>query len=409
MTRRTRTLLIATLLVVAAAVPAVGAAAAGPATGTAPNDAPGAAGHQPAALGAGAGDAPIAQTGTTCEFPITETDATGTDVTLEERPERITTLNPSAAQTMWEIGGEDQVVGVSQFALYLDGADSRTNVSAAGFGVSVEKVVGTNPDLVLAPNASSTETVQALRDAGLTVFHFGESTTIADVREKTTLTGRLTGNCEGAAEANAWMDANVEAATEATADAEDVRVLYPLGGGYIAGSETFISAMIDTAGGANVAAERDLSGYPQINDEVVLELAPDYLVVTGYSSYLIGQEPYASTPAVENNNTVSVDRNWMNQPAPRSVVMGVRTLTEGFHPEAAAEADFQSREEAVAAMETETATATESQPITDTATETTAEARTTSAGATATSGPGFGVALAVLAVLGSALLARRER
>ncbi|QZY00506.1 PGF-CTERM-anchored ABC transporter substrate-binding protein [Halobaculum rubrum] len=406
MTRRTRTLLIATLLVVAAAVPAVGAAAAGTAAGTASDGGQSGVGESPAL---GAADASSAQTGATCEFPVTVTDATGTDVTLEERPERVTTLNPSAAQTMWEIGGESQVVGVSQFALYLDGADSRTNVSAAGFGVSVEKVVGTNPDLVLAPNATSAGTIQALRDAGVTVFHFSGATTIEDVREKTTLTGRLTGNCEGAAEANAWMTANVETAREATADAEDRRVLYPLGGGYIAGSETFISAMIDTAGGTNVAAERDLTGYPQINDEVVLELAPDYLVVTGYSSYLLGEEPYASTPAVQNNNTVSVDRNWMNQPAPRSVVMGVRTLTEGFHPEAAAEADFQSREEAVAAMETETPTATESQPITDTATETTDEARTTSAGATATSGPGFGVAIAVLAVLGSALLARRGR
>ncbi|MXR41889.1 ABC transporter substrate-binding protein [Halobaculum sp. WSA2] len=388
----------------AGAVPAVGAAAAtaGPAH----------AGATGADAAATAGDDAVAASRTTqadCGFPYSATDATGTDVTIEERPERITTLNPSAAQTMWEIGGEDQVVGVSQFALYLEGADSRTNVSASGFGVSVEKVVGTNPDLVLAPNASSRETVQALRDAGVTVFHFSGATTIEDVREKTTLIGRLTGNCEGAAEANAWMDANVETAREATADAEDRRVLYPLGGGYIAGSETFISAMIDTAGGANVAAERDLTGYPQINDEVVLELAPDYLVVTGYSSYLLGEEPYASTPAVQNNNTVRVNRNWMNQPAPRSVVMGVRTLTEGFHPEAAAEADFQTREEAVAAMGTETPTATESQPITDTATETTPETRTTSAGATAASGPGFGVALAVLAVLGSALLARRER
>jgi len=404
-TRRTRTLLIATLLVVAAAVPAVGAAAT-TATGTVSNDVPSATGHQPTALG---GDAPVAQTGATCEFPITVTDATGTDVTIEERPERVTTLNPSAAQTMWEIGGKDQVVGVTQFALYLEGADSRTNVSASGFGVSVEKVVGTTPDLVLAPNASSLETVQALRDAGVTVFHFSGSTTIEDVREKTTLTGRLTGNCEGAAEANAWMNANVETAREATADAEDRRTLYPLGGGYIAGSETFISAMIDTAGGANVAGERDLTGYPQINDEVVLELAPDYLVLTGYSSYLRGQEPYASTPAVENNNTIRVNRNWMNQPAPRSVVMGVRTLTEGFHPEAAAEADFQTRAEVVAAMGTETPTATESQSITDTATETTPETRTTGAEETAASGPGFGVALAVLAVLGSALLARRER
>jgi len=33
-------------------------------------------------------------------FPVTLTDATGTEVTLDERPERVTTTNPSAAQVM---------------------------------------------------------------------------------------------------------------------------------------------------------------------------------------------------------------------------------------------------------------------------------------------------------------------
>lgn len=397
--RRIPTLIAVLMLVLTATVPAVGAAAT---AGLATSNAHTGGTSVETAAGVNAAPAVASSSQQECTFPYTATDATGTDVTLEEKPERVTTLNPSAAQTMWEIGGKSQVVGVSQFALYLEGADSRANVSASGFGVSIEKVVGTNPDLVLAPNSTSTETVASLRDAGLTVFHFSSSTTIEDVAEKTTQFGRLTGNCEGAAEANAWMNANVETAGEATADAEDVRVLYPLGGGYIAGSNTFISAMLDTAGGANVAAERNLSGYPQINDEVVIELAPEYLVLTGYSSYLVDEEPYASTPAVKNNNTVQVNRNWMNQPAPRSVVMGVRTLTRGFHPEAAAEASFETRAEAVAAMETPTPT----QTATATPTSATAEPTTES---TSTSGPGFGVALTIATLAGlSVLLTRRE-
>ncbi|WP_277554214.1 PGF-CTERM-anchored ABC transporter substrate-binding protein [Halobaculum limi] len=390
---RITTLLVVSLLLVSA-VPAVAATGSAGSASTATT------------TDVGAHALASAQTQTTCTFPVSATDATGTEVTLDERPERVTTLNPSAAQTMWEIGGESQVVGVTQYASYLDGADAKTNVSGSGFGASVEKVVGTSPDLVLAPNTTSTETVRSLRDAGLTVFHFSTATTIEDVREKTTLIGQLTGNCEGAAEANAWMMANVETAREATADGEDVRVLYPLGGGYVAGTDTYIDAMLSVSGGANVAAERNLTGYPQVNSEVLLELAPEYLVVTESSSYLLGQEPYTSMPAVEDNNTVSVDSNWMTQPAPRSVVTGVRTLTRGFHPDAAANAEFETRAEAVAAMATPTATATESQPITDSPT---AVDDTPASSPTETTGPGFGVALAVLAVLGSALLARRER
>ncbi|MFC6726982.1 ABC transporter substrate-binding protein, partial [Halobium palmae] len=168
--------------------------------------------------------ATVQESAATCEFPVTVADATGTEVTVEERPERVTTLSPSAAQTMWEIGGRSQVVGVTRYGAYLEGADAKTNVSGAGNAViSVEKVVGTEPDLVLAPNVVPNETVSSLRNAGLTVVKFEAATSVDDVRTKTTLVGNLTGNCEGAATANEWMTRNVRAAENATADADRPR------------------------------------------------------------------------------------------------------------------------------------------------------------------------------------------
>ncbi|QLG63947.1 ABC transporter substrate-binding protein [Halorarum salinum] len=390
-------MLVATAVVLAGVVPAAAAGATAPTAGD---------GSAPADADASAdgvqyrtdGDVP------SCEFPFTATDATGTEVTVEERPERVTTLNPSAAQTMWEIGGEEQVVGVSQFALYLDGAETRENVSASGFGVSVERVVGTEPDLVLAPNSIPVETVEALRGSGLTVFHVTEQTNVTTVREKTTLIGQLTGNCEGAAEANAWMDANVEAAAEATADEEPVRALYPLGGGYVVNTGTFISTMLEVSGATNVVGEREFDGgYPQVNDEVIVELAPEYLVLTDSSAHTVEGEPYASTPAVENGNTVTVDANWMNQPAPRSVVYGVRNLTEGFHPDAAANAEFVARGDVTVESGDGTETAS---PTSDSTSE--GETTADESEPTETSAAGFGAAVAALAVLTSALLARRS-
>src|SRR6056297_1147770 len=136
-----------------------------------------------------------------CSFPVTSADATGTEVTVDGPPERVVTLGPSAAQTMWEIGGKSQVVGVTQYAGYLDGADERTNVSGAGRTyVNVEEVVAAQPDLVLAANIVSNETVQRLRETGLTVYRFEFATSVEDIYAKTELIGQLTGNCEGAAE-----------------------------------------------------------------------------------------------------------------------------------------------------------------------------------------------------------------
>jgi iron complex transport system substrate-binding protein len=335
-----------------------------------------------------------------CEFPVTLTDATGTEITIEQRPDRVTTTNPSAAQTLWEIDGKSQVVGLTQNALYLDGAEERTDVSGS-FGVDVEKVAGTEPDLVLAPNASAND-VQALRDAGLTVYHFPEATDIETIRRKTTTMGTLTGNCEGAAEANAWMDANVEAVGGVTEDVnERPRVLLPIGGGFVVGDETFINSILDIAGADNVAAAEH-TGYVELSDEVVLELDPDVLVVTPDMQSLVNEEPYASTTAGQENNTVLLQTQYYYQPAPRSVVFSSHNATEQLHPDRYSQDRYVPRSEiSVEPAGVEASTPTSS-PTMEQPTETDAPT------GTETSAPGFGALGALVAVLAGVLLATRR-
>ena len=270
----------------------------------------------------------------TDSFPVTLTDATGTAVTVASRPERVTTTNPSAAQTMWTLGAADQVDGVTQHASYLAGARQRTNVSAAGLGVSVERVVATEPALVLAPNATSVETVEALRAANLTVYHFQAAADFEDVAAKTRTIGRLTGNTAAAAETNSWMWQNVATTRSKTAEVDRPRVLYPLLGGFAVGNNTFIDEIITTAGGANVAAS-EFNGYRQLSDESVIVLAPEVLIVTDQTAdQILGSEPYILTPAGEANRTATLPVQYLNQPAPRSVVYATDNLSKQLHPEA---------------------------------------------------------------------------
>lgn len=354
-------------------------------------------------VGGAAGSAAAHQPDATyeaCEFPVTVTDATGEEITIEERPERVTTTNPSAAQTMWDIGGKAQVVGLTQYALYLDGAESRTDVSAE-FGVSVEKVVGTQPDLVLAPNATQASSVEAMRDAGLTVYHLREAKTVEDVAAKTTRIGTLTGNCEGAAETNAWMTANVDAVAGVTADAERPDVLYPLGGGYVAAGDTFIDAMFGVAGTNNVAGENH-TGYPQLSEEVVLELDPEYIVVNDRNATMLQQEPYASTTAGEANNSIYLETRWLNQPAPRSVVYTTHNMTAQVHSDLYSEDTYVAKSEITVEAEGEVEATEETSTPTAESMETT-DATETSEG----SAPGFGVTAALVAMLAAALVAAR--
>ncbi|WP_154019001.1 PGF-CTERM-anchored ABC transporter substrate-binding protein [Halococcus agarilyticus] len=275
----------------------------------------------------------------TCSFPTTATDATGTDVTVEGEPESIVTLSPSAAQTMWEIGAREKVVGVTQYATYLDGAETRTNVSGAGQQyVNVEAVVGLEPDLVLAPNVVPNATVERLRSAGVTVFRFGFAGSIEDVTEKTRLTGELVGACEEANRTADAMETRVEAIRETVGNESTPRTLYLLGGGFVAGNDTFIGSVIETAGGENLAASAGIEGYKEISDEVVAQQDPEWLVVSSPAVVPNGT-PWADTTAVQGNQTVVVNNSYINQPAPR-VVLSLTAIARQLHPDAMAAANL---------------------------------------------------------------------
>ena len=384
-------LLVTTALVGGVAGPVAGAQ---PPTTQSPTDAP--------TIERTADGPSVHQTDDACEFPLEITDATGTTITLDEPPERITTINPSAAQTLWELGERDRVVGVTQYAAYLDGAEERENVSAAGFGVSVERVVATEPDLVLAPNASAGE-VEALREQNLTVYHFAAATSIEDIAAKTEVTGRLVGNCEAAAETNAEMNEAVAAAENRTADLERPDALYPLGDGFVAADETFINSIM-AAGGVNNVAAAEGAGYPQLSNEVILQTDPELILVTTPDAAILEEEPYASTTAGTEGNYVVMDVNYLNQPAPRSVVESTTTLST-----------------AVAELQTEDGGATDGENASDdggtdgsddgSGTDgddgSTADGSDGGDGSTGDEAPGFGVVAALIAAIAAALLARR--
>ena len=345
------------------------------------------------------------QTDAACEFPLEITDATGTTITLDERPERITTTNPSAAQTLWEIGARDRVVGVTQYAAYLDGASERENVSAEGFGVSVERVVDTEPDLVLVPNASSASTAETLRAQNLTVYHYAEATSIEAIAEKTETTGRLVGNCEAAAETNAEMNEAVAAAENRTAGLDRPNALYPLGDGYVAAGNTFINSIMEAGGVTNVAAAEG-NGYPQLSNEVILQTDPELILVTTPDAVILEEEPYASTTAGTEGNYVVMNVNYLNQPAPRSVIESTTTLSTAVE-ELQTESDGATDGEDESADGDDGGDGDTTSDGDDGSTEDGSDG-STGEGSTGDSAPGFGVVAALIAAIATALIARRR-
>jgi len=371
----------------------------------------GAGGDAGPVVGAVSADAQAA-----CSYPLTVTDETGTEVTLEEEPQRIVTLSPSASQTLWEFNASGKVVGVADTAGYLEGA-SEKEVVTEGQTIRTEVIVGLEPDLVIAPDIIPNEKVEQLRSAGLTVYNVNASTNFADVYAKTERIGALSGECVAANATVTDMRERVTAIRDAVADEESAGGLYVFFG-FTTGNGTFVDSIVTSAGLTNVATEVGISGFGPVNQEVVANNseAIEWLVLNDNPASHPSGDVYNQTYALQNDQTVVLNENYLNQPAPRTV-LALENLTRAVYPDAYAEA--QAAVEATPTpspsptpTETPEPTPTETDAMatpTDTpesmATETPEPTPTTTAG----DGPGFTAAIGVLAVVLVALFARRRR
>lgn len=290
---------------------------------------------------AGAGGVPAiaSQAPVDCSFPVTVTDATGESVRVQAEPDRVVVLAPSAAQTMWAIGARERVFGmpVNRYTAYLEDREGvRDVVGEDGLPID-EAVVDLKPDLVLAPNVITNDTVAGLREADFRIYRFRDARSLSDVSAKTELTGLLVGEFEAAARTSAETRGTVAAVREAVAGEPRPRVYYHLGDGWTAGNGTFVDDLIETAGGENVADSAGIQGYDTISQEVLAEHDPEVVVV--HEDAAVPDSPaVANSTAIAEGAVVRVESNFVNQPGPR-VVTPLRRLAAAFHPEAYEAAD----------------------------------------------------------------------
>ena len=378
--------------------------------------------------GSGTADAAVGSAPTSaqaaCSYPLTVTDETGTEVTIEEEPQRIVTLSPSASQTLWEFDASGKVVGVADTAGYLDGS-SEKEVVTDGQTIRTEVIVGLEPDLVIAPDIIPNEKVEQLRSAGLTVYNVDASSNFADLYAKTERIGALSGECAAANATVTDMRERVTAIRDAVADEESVGGLYVFYG-YTTGSGTFIDSIITSAGLTNVATEAGITGFTTepLSQEVVANNseAIEWLVLNDNPVSHPSGDVYNQTYAIRNDQTVVLNVNYLNQPAPRTV-LALENLTRAVYPDAYAEAQAaleatptptptpspsptpaETTDSGSTPTETPEGMATPTETPEPTATDTPDPTPTTTG-----NGPGFTATVGVLAVVLVALFARRRR
>ncbi len=254
---------------------------------------------------------------------------------------RIVSLAPSNTEIIFAIGAGDQVVGRDQLSDFPEAAKNVTDVGPTFDALNTEQIVSLKPDLVLAAEINTPEQVKQLENLGLTVYYLKNPLTLEEMYGNLEIVAQLTGHEQETAALIESLKARVAAVDEKIAPISSrPNVFYELDGTdpakpYTAGKGTFITQLIERAGGHNIAS--DLEGYPQMSLEQVVAADPAFIIL-GDARYGVSPESIAQRPgwenisAVKNGKVLPFNDDLVSRPGPR-LVDALEELAKLLRPE----------------------------------------------------------------------------
>jgi iron complex transport system substrate-binding protein len=286
-----------------------------------------------------------ARSATPTELPaLTEiklTDGLGRHIVLNEAAQRVLSMAPSNTEILFAVGAGGQVVGRDDFSDYPEAAKNVASIGSTFEALNTELIVSMKPDLVLAAEINTPEQVKALEDLGLTVYYLKNPTTLEEMYTNLEIVAKLTGHEAEAATLVESLKKRVAAVDEKIMSLNSrFNVFYELDGTdpakpYTAGKGTFITLLIERAGGYNIAS--DIEGYPQLSLEQVVAADPAFIILGdakfGTTPESIAQRPgWANLSAVKNKQVFPFNDDLLSRPGPR-MVDGLEELAKLLRPQ----------------------------------------------------------------------------
>jgi len=257
-------------------------------------------------------------------FPVTVEAANGS-VSIEERPERIVSLSPTATEMVFAIGAGGQVVAVDDQSNFPPEAPV-TDLS--GFEPNIEAIAGYEPDLVVIANDIG-GLVDSLEGLDIPVALQPAAEDLDGTYEQILALGKMTGAVSGAEAVVGDMQREIDELLEEVPDWVQAPTYYheldPTF--FTVTSDTFIGQVYAMVGLQSIAdeAEGAGSGYPQLSSEYIVSANPDFIFLAdtkccGESAETVAGRPgWERIEAVRRGNVVELDDDIASRWGPRVV------------------------------------------------------------------------------------------
>ncbi|MEO8447448.1 MAG: cobalamin-binding protein [bacterium] len=255
---------------------------------------------------------------------FTITDDLGVVVSFDSIPKRIISLAPNITETLFAIGADSQVVGVTDLCDYPPEAKLKTKTGSY-ISPDYETISSLNPDLIIINVENlSNPNYQALKNLGMKLF-VSKAGNVDEIFKMIKDFGTITGKYRGSDTLFTRLK-NERAAlrSEVKHDSLNYLILISISPLMTTNGKTFINEILKLAGVKNMYSDLSIE-YPEVSYEDVLSRDPDYIIFPADTSDTEKTMKFTNeirrqlkdTKAVKENKIIITDGNTMFRPGPR--------------------------------------------------------------------------------------------
>ena len=255
------------------------------------------------------------------------------DIQIGSYPRRIICLTEETTETLYLLGEQDRIVGVSGYTVRPPEARQKPKVSAY-INAKFDKILELKPDLVFAFSDLQAEIAAELIRRGVTVFTFNQRS-IPEILEMILTVGRIVGCAEKAEKLIATLQGEMDAIAElASHFPYRPRVFFEEWNDPLISGIRWVDELIEIAGGDSVFPE--LRQQQSAKDRIVNPadvIGRDPQVIVGSwcgrqvkKNLIREREGWSTISAVRADHIYEIKSAYILQPGPAALTEGLRQL-----------------------------------------------------------------------------------
>jgi iron complex transport system substrate-binding protein len=254
-------------------------------------------------------------------------------------PRRIVCLTEETVETLYLLGEQDRIVGVSGYAVRPPQVRREKPRVSAFISADIPKILELKPDLVLAFSDLQADIVAELVRAGVAIHAFNQRD-IAGIFAMIRTLGALIGASERAEQLAAGYERRLADIASIARPSPKPKVYFEEWDDPLITGIGWVAELIEIAGGEDVLP--DLRFRPSAKDRIispdlVRAMAPDVILASWCGKKVVPDKikqraGWADIPAVRNDRVIEIKSPLILQPGPAALTDGLDAIVAALWP-----------------------------------------------------------------------------